>query len=227
MNKPLVLALALGACATSSFAVDLAKVLSATPVVQQVPVARQVCSNQEVAVQPPKSGAGAVVGAIAGGALGSAAGGRGAGRAAATMLGAVGGAVLGDRIEGSGGPELRSVQRCSTQTVYENRNVAYDVVYEYAGKQYSTQLPHDPGPTLALQIGPVGANSSSSSSESRRSYAADIPVEAPPAPVVMVEPAYPVSPVYYPSPYYYPPVRLDFGFGYWGGGGYRGHHHWR
>jgi uncharacterized protein YcfJ len=226
MNKRLVLAMAIGACATSSFAVDIAKVLSATPVVQQVPVPRQVCSNQEVAVQAPKSGAGAVIGAIAGGALGSAAGGHGGGRAAATMLGAVGGAVLGDRIEASDEPELRTVQRCSTQTVYENRNVAYDVVYEYAGKQYSTQMPHDPGPTLALQIGPVGATSD----EPRRSYAADIPVEAPPAPVVVTQPVYPMYPVYpsyYPSPYYYPPVRLEFGIGYWGGGGHRGHHHWR
>jgi uncharacterized protein YcfJ len=229
MKKSLALVLTLGACASPAFAVDLAKVLSATPVVQQVPVQHQVCNNQEVAVQPPKSGAGAVVGAIAGGALGNAAGGRGAGRAAATVLGAVGGAVLGDRIEGSGEPELRTVQRCSTQTMYENRTVAYNVVYEYAGKQYETQLPHDPGPTLALQIGPVGATSS----EPRRSYPADIPVEAPPPPVVVTQPAYPVysppvyyPPAYYPSPYYYPPVMLEFGFGRWGGG-YRGHHHWR
>ena len=225
MKKPLVLAMALGAFASTAFAVDMARVLSATPVVQQVAVPRQVCSDQQVAVQQPKSGAGAVVGAIAGGALGNAAGGRGAGRAAATVLGAVGGAVLGDRIEGSPEPELRTVQRCSTQTVYENRTVAYNVVYEFAGKQYSTQMPHDPGPTLALQIGPAGAVSNVP--QQQQSYAADIPVYSEPPPVVVTQPAYPV---YYPTPYYYPPVTLDFGFGYWGGGGYRGGyrgHHWR
>lgn len=229
MNKSLFLALTLGACVGSALAVDLARVLSATPVVQQVPVPRQVCSEQQVAVQQPKSGAGAVVGAIAGGALGSAAGGHGAGRAAATVLGAVGGAVLGDRIEGSPEPALRTIRQCSTQSLYENRTVAYDVVYEYAGKQYSTQLPHDPGPTLALQIGPAGVDSSAQ----RQTYSADIPVYEAAPPVVMQQQvvpaysaysAYPAYPVYYPRPYYYPPLTLEFG--YWGGG-YRGHRHWR
>jgi uncharacterized protein YcfJ len=224
MKKPLFVLLALGASGCA-LAVDIARVVSATPVMQQVAVPRQVCSNQEVLVQQPKSGAGAVVGAIAGGALGNAAGGHGAGRAAATVLGAVGGAVLGERIEGSPEPELRTVQRCSTQTTYENRAVAYNVVYEFAGKQYSTQLPHDPGPTLALQIGPAGATSN----VQQQSYAADIPVysDAPPQVVTQqVVPAYPVYPVYYPRPYYYPPISLDLGFGYWGGG-HRGHRHWR
>jgi uncharacterized protein YcfJ len=203
-------------------AVDIARVISATPVMQQVPVPRQVCNDQPVAVQQPKSGAGAVVGAIVGGALGNAAGGHGSGRAAATVIGAVGGSVLGDRLEGSPEPELRTMRQCGTQTVYENRAVAYNVVYEFAGKQYSAQMPNDPGPTLALQIGPVGA---SSNEQQRQTYPADIPVYEEPPPVVMAQPVYPI---YYPRPYYYPPVRLEFGFGYWGGGGgYRGHHHWR
>lgn len=224
MKKPLLLVLALGACATSAWAIDLARVLSATPVLQQVAVPRQVCSDQEVAVQPPKSGAGAVVGAIVGGALGNAAGGRGGGRAVATVLGAVGGSVLGDRLEGSSEPEFRTVQRCTTQTAYENRTVAYNVVYEFAGKQYTAQMQNDPGPTLALQIGPVGANAP----VQPQSYAADIPVYTDPPPVVRTQPVYPIYPsypIYYPPPYY-PPVTLDFGFGY-RGGGYRGHHHWR
>ena len=222
MKKALVILLAAGgACATgSALAVDIARVISATPVMQQVPVPRQVCSDQQVAVQQPKSGAGAVVGAIVGGALGNAAGGHGAGRAAATVLGAVGGSVVGDRIEGSTEPELRTVRQCSTQTIYENRAVAYNVVYEYAGKQYSAQLPHDPGPTLALQIGPIGAVSNE---QPRQTYPADIPVYEQAPPVVVAQPVYPI---YYPRPYYNPPVMLNFGFGYWGDG-YRGHHHWR
>ena len=225
MKKTLVILLAAGGACGCALAVDIARVISATPVMQQVPVPRQVCTDQQVAVQQPKSGAGAVVGAIVGGALGNAAGGRGAGRAAATVLGAVGGSVVGDRIEGSSEPELRTVRQCSTQTVYENRAVAYNVVYEFAGKQYSAQMPHDPGPTLALQIGPAGAVSNE---QARQSYPADIPVYEEPPPVVMAQPVYPAYPVYYPRPYYYPPVMLEFGFGYWGGGGgYRGHRHWR
>lgn len=221
MKKTLIILLAAGGACGSALAVDIARVISATPVIQQVPVPRQVCTDQQVAVQQPKSGAGAVVGAIVGGALGNAAGGRGAGRAAATVLGAVGGSVVGDRIEGSPDVELRTVRQCSTQTTYENRAVAYNVVYEFAGKQYSAQMPHDPGPTLALQIGPLGAIGS----EQRQTYAADIPAYEEPLPVLITPP--PVYPMYYPRPYYYPPVTLDFGFGYWGGGGHRGHRHWR
>ncbi len=234
MKKPLALLLTnllgFGACG-SALAVDLARVISATPVVQQVAVPRQVCNDQQVAVQQPKSGAGAVVGAIVGGALGNAAGGHGAGRAAATVLGAVGGSVLGDRMEGSPEPELRTVRQCSTQTIYENRTVAYNVVYDYAGKQYSTQMPHDPGPTLALQIEPAGSGSNDPPQQQQQSqqqsYPADIPVYADQPPVVLSQPVYQAYPVYYPRPYYYyPPVSLQFGFGYWGGG-YGGHRHWR
>jgi hypothetical protein len=64
--------------------------------------------------------------------------------------------VLGDSIEGPGNTQLQNVQRCTTQTFYENRTVAYNVVYTYAGKQYSVQMSQDPGPTLQLQVNPVG-----------------------------------------------------------------------
>ena len=49
---------------------DLGHVISATPILQQVGVPRQVCSTEQVAVQQPKSGGGAILGAIAGGAMG-------------------------------------------------------------------------------------------------------------------------------------------------------------
>lgn len=244
MKKPIVVLLAASA-SSLVWAVDIARVLSATPVLQQVPVARQVCTDQTVEVQQPRSGAGAAIGAIAGGALGSAAGGRGGERAAATVLGALGGAILGERLEGPPESELRTVRQCSTQTVYENRAVAYDVVYEYAGKEYRAQLPHDPGPRLALQIGPADLRNTpepSSSITSERSmaqpapYPQAAPVYVAPAPVY-VPPAVVISqpyPVYYSRPYY-PPITLEFGFGHWGGayrggwrGGHRGgHHHWR
>lgn len=209
----------------SAMAVDIARVLSATPVMQQVAVPRQVCSDQQIAVQQPKSGAGAAVGAIAGGALGNAAGGHGAGRAAATVLGAIGGAVLGDRIEGAPEPELRTVRQCGTQTTYENRAVAYNVVYEFAGKQYTTQLPHDPGPTLALQIGPAGArdyvDEPATISSAQPIYVQPAPVYVQP-PVVVTQP----YPGYYAAPYY-PPISVDLGFGYWGGRHWGHGGHWR
>jgi uncharacterized protein YcfJ len=95
------------------------------------------------------------MGAIAGGAVGNAVGG-GSGKTAATILGIVGGAMIGDNVEGSSPAQVQDVQRCTTQTFYENRTVAYNVVYEYAGKQYSVQMANDPGPTIQLQISPMG-----------------------------------------------------------------------
>lgn len=203
MNKLLTLSallLASGAC----MAEDVGRVISSTPVVQQVGVPRQVCNTEQVAVQQPKSGAGALMGAIAGGAMGNAVG-RGAGNAAATMLGLVGGAMVGDRIEGAPEARLQDVQHCSTQTFYENRTVGYNVQYEFGGKQYAVQLPQDPGPTIRLQVSPVGAMTQGPVST------APAQVEYVQAPATVVVPA---QPVYYTQPYY-PPVSIGLGFGYW------------
>ncbi len=133
---------------------DMGHVLSATPILQQVGVPRQVCNTEQIAVQQPKSGGGAILGAIAGGAMGNAVGG-GSGKAAATMLGLIGGAVVGNNLEGSPVSQSRDVQRCTTQTFLETRTVAYQVAYEFAGKHYTVQMPHDPGPTIRLQITPI------------------------------------------------------------------------
>lgn len=138
----------------STQAQEVGKVISSTPIIQQVAVPRQVCNNEQVVTQGQKSGAGAAMGAIAGGAIGNSMG-QGSGRAAATMLGLFGGAILGDKVEGPGTPEVRQVQNCSQQMFYENRTMAYNVVYEFAGKQYTVQMPSDPGPTVRLQVTPV------------------------------------------------------------------------
>jgi uncharacterized protein YcfJ len=150
----LVATLMAGFACLSAHAQEVGKVISSTPIIQQVAVPRQICNNEQVVTEGKTSGAGAVMGAIAGGAVGHQVGG-GNGRTLATMAGVLGGAVLGDRIEGSSPPEVRNVQSCSTQTTYENRTMAYNVVYEFAGKRYTVQMPQDPGPTVRLQITPV------------------------------------------------------------------------
>ena len=156
MKKLVLLSLLSGVAAVCA-AQETARVVSSTPVITQVAVPRQVCSNQQVQVQSQKSGAGGIMGAVAGGAIGNSIGG-GDGRAVATLLGILGGAMLGDRIEGGGQTQTQNVQNCSTQTFYENRTTAYNVVYEFNGKQYSVQMPQDPGPTIRLQITPVAAS---------------------------------------------------------------------
>ncbi|MEO8121493.1 MAG: hypothetical protein ABI606_19470 [Rhodoferax sp.] len=216
MKKLLLLSAAMctgGLC----LAQEVGRVISSTPIIQQVGVPRTVCSTEQVLVQQPRSGAGAVMGAIAGGAVGNAIGG-GGGRAAATALGIFGGAILGDRVEGAPGAQVQNVQRCGTQTFYENRPVAYNVVYEYAGKQYNVQMPTDPGPTIQLQIAPVGASPQMEAPPVNTSY--QQPMYVQPAEVLVAPPVYPG---YYARPYY-PPIGLELNFGY--GDGHRGRRHW-
>jgi uncharacterized protein YcfJ len=201
------------ASAGLSAAQEVGRVISSTPAYQQVAVPRQVCATEQVAVQGRSSGAGALMGGMAGGALGNAMGG-GSGRAVATVLGIFGGAILGDRIEGGGQPQVQNVQNCTTQSFYENRLVGYDVVYDYADKQYAVQMPNDPGPTVQLQITPVSS----------------APAPSAPAQPVYTQPVYlqpqTAAPVQYgvPAAAYYPPVGISLNLGYSGG-----HHprHWR
>jgi uncharacterized protein YcfJ len=129
-------------------------VISSTAIQKQTPVTKQVCTEQQVVVPQQKSGAGTIMGGIAGGTIGNAIG-KGDGNALATVLGVVGGAMLGDKIEGEKPPRTQIVQNCTNQTVYETRITGYQVVYEYAGKRYTVEMPRDPGPTVTLQVTPV------------------------------------------------------------------------
>lgn len=129
-----------------------ARVVSATPVVAQMATPTQVCRDEWQQAPAQGSGAGAIMGAIAGGAVGNAVG-KGAGRALATGAGIIAGAVVGDRIETNGRTgQAVPVRRCAQQASYENRVVAYNVVYEFAGQRYSTQMGQEPGATIPLQV---------------------------------------------------------------------------
>ncbi|WP_291009050.1 glycine zipper 2TM domain-containing protein [Hydrogenophaga sp.] len=192
--------LALGGAGAAQAQEAQGRVLSSTPVVQQVAVPRQVCQNEQVSVQGRKSGAGALMGGIAGGAIGNAVG-NGGGRAAATVIGVLGGAILGDRIEGGSPSYTETVRNCGTQTLYENRTVAYDVVYEYAGQQYNVQMPKDPGRFVRLSVTPVDALPPPApryAPQARAEY--QVPYEDDRAPVTRVVigthyiPTYPVAP---------------------------------
>ena len=152
--KKFIFALALLSIGTLAPAQEVGKVISSVQVIQQVAVPRQVCSQEQAPVQQNKSGAGAAMGAIAGGVLGNQIGG-GNGKTAATMLGIFGGAILGNNIEGAPAPQTQTVQNCTTQNVFENRVMGYNVTYEFNGKQYSVQLPRDPGPTIKLNVTPA------------------------------------------------------------------------
>lgn len=156
-TKSLALALLAGlGLSISAQAQEVGNVISRTPVYQQVSVPRQVCTQTQVSVPGQTSGAGALMGAVAGGAIGNSMG-KGEGRALATMIGVIGGALAGDKVEGPQAAQTQTQQTCTTQQIYENRLMGYNVVYEFAGKQYTVQLPKDPGPTIKLQITPISA----------------------------------------------------------------------
>ena len=217
---------------------EVGRVISSTPMVSQVSVPRQVCVQEVVQVQnaaPATTGAGALMGGIAGGAMGNAVG-QGSGRAAATMIGILGGVILGNSIEGGGAAQAatsqQTVNRCTTQNVLENRTTGYQVVYEYAGKQYSVQLPQDPGPTIALQVTPaVTAQLPAQTVQPVAQSGQD--VQPQPTIITQASPAvvYTSPQVVYVNPpvVYFPPLfSTSFVFrGGWGYSHYGGGRHWR
>ncbi len=208
MKTTVLTAALLAACGLAQ-AQEVGMVLSRTAVYQQVAVPRQNCA-QTITPNAPTSGGGAFTGAIAGGVIGSAIG---DGRGLGTLVGAIGGAMIGDKAESNANSQ--PITTCTTQTVMENRLVGYTVVYEYAGKQYTVQLPQDPGPTIPLQISPAGMQTTQ-------------PL-APTTVVTQPQVVYAQPPVVYaPAPVYYRPwpvsTSINLGWGWYGGGHHR---HWR
>lgn len=230
--KKTLLVVALGLAAGAAMAQESGRVISSVPVIQQVAVPRQVCNQAQVIQPAAPSGGGAAIGAVVGGLLGNTIG-HGMGRAAATGVGVVAGAAVGNSVEGRG-QVVQPVQQCSTQTYYENRTVGYNVTYEYAGKQYQTQMPYDPGPNIRLQVTPMGAGAPMGPNGappivngpmSSLPPTIDAPVTVMASPAV-VPVAYAYDPGYYYRPYY-PPVGVSLSLGYSSGWGGHHHHHWR
>lgn len=212
---------ALGAAGWAG-AAEYGRVISSTPVTQQVAVPQQVCSVEQGSGY--RSGGGALLGALIGGGIANAIS-HGSGQVIATGLGLVAGAAIGDNIEGN---QARATQHCHTVTSYENRAVGYNVVYEYAGRRYTVQTAADPGAYIPVQVTPVGV------APAPDAYAAGDypPAQAPgygypPAyPTVVTQPVYPAV---YARPYrhhYAPPVTTSINFGYVYRDGGR-HRHWR
>ncbi|MBT9511026.1 MAG: glycine zipper 2TM domain-containing protein [Acidovorax sp.] len=217
--KKIVIFSAMAAVATLASAQEQGRVLSATPIVQQVGIPQQVCGNETVYSGNRTTGGGAVLGAIAGGAVGNSIG-KGSGRAAATAIGVLGGAVIGNQIEGHGQPQYQNVQRCTTETYYENRTVGYNVVYEYAGRQYTTRTQNDPGRWIPVSVQPGQTYSTQPDPYAQQGVYSQPGV---------VTSTYPVQPVYQQPTYVTPPVTV-IEYGYDSGRPYYPHHrnpYWR
>lgn len=238
MKHTVVLA-ALGLVAVGATAQEVVgNVISTSPVIQQVAVPRTSCAPGYAQAQPETSGAGGIVGGLTGAALGSAIG-AGTGNAVAIAGGAILGAIAGNHAEATGiRQQQAAVPNCVTETTYENRTVGYNVTYEFGGRQYTTQMPYDPGNTVRLQVSPVGQSAPGPAMAGAVTAPVAVaatpvyvqPYAAYPAPVYAYPYPYPYPYSYsypYPYPYYRPwPVGVSIGFvGHFGG--HRGGWHHR
>lgn len=98
-----------------------------------------------------RSMTGSVVGGAAGGLLGAQVG-KGNGRTAAAGAGAIAGAVAGDRIDNRQTAAVQPEPRCRTVETTREIIRGYTVVYRYNGRDITTTMPYDPGPTLRVAI---------------------------------------------------------------------------
>ena len=156
---------------------DVAQVTSAQPIYERVSTPRQECWNETVASErrvvtqsaPAPSGertigAGTVLGAVIGGVVGHQFGGSSRGRDHGTAAGVVVGGLVGNQIENSGPsttsaptrvdyiPENANVQRCRTVEESRDQIRGYNVAYRYQGRDYSTRMDYDPGPTMNVRV---------------------------------------------------------------------------
>jgi uncharacterized protein YcfJ len=147
---------------------DYARVTSVTPEYERVNNPRQECSSEYIPgttyrnerVDSGRSYTGTIVGGITGALLGSRLG-KGNGNRAATAAGAIAGAVIGDQIQANSrsprygdvyAEPAREVQRCRTVDNWDNRLTGYRVVYEYAGRSYTTVMPQNPGRQIPVRV---------------------------------------------------------------------------
>jgi uncharacterized protein YcfJ len=115
-------------------------------------------------------GPGTVLGAVIGGAIGRQFGNSSGGRDRGTAAGAIIGGVIGNDIERNGRydnyqrassreyvevervPVTRNVERCRTVADYRDEVRGYDVRYRYHGREYTTRMSYDPGPTMPVNV---------------------------------------------------------------------------
>lgn len=143
---------------------DFADVLRAEPIRSRVRVSEPVreCREETRPVSEGPFSYNHVKGTLVGGALGTILGnqvGRGRGKDVARVAGALIGGAIGhnvsvDRQRQLGGPALRTTERCDVRyrDSFVERIDGYDVTYEYAGREYVTRLPYDPGERIRVRV---------------------------------------------------------------------------
>ncbi len=143
---------------------DFADVLHVEPIRRRVRVSEPVreCWEETRHASEGPFSYNHVKGTLIGGALGTVVGnqiGRGSGKDVARVAGALIGGAIGhnvsvDRQRQLGGPSLRSYERCDVRyrDSFVERIDGYDVTYEYAGREYVTRMPYDPGERIRVRV---------------------------------------------------------------------------
>ena len=153
---------------------DSAAVLSATPIVDRVPVNREECWSEQRRGYEERTvtrqdtgqviGAGTVIGAIAGGVIGHQMGSSSGGRDRGTAAGAVIGGIVGNQIDRDRAgpssteveverrPVTREVERCRTVQDVREVTAGFDVRYRYAGREFVTRMPYQPGRRIQIAV---------------------------------------------------------------------------
>jgi uncharacterized protein YcfJ len=142
---------------------DYAEVVHVEPIRRRVRVSepvRECWQEAEPASEGPFS-YNHIGGTLVGGALGTVVGnqiGRGRGKDVARVAGALIGGAIGhnvsvDRQRQLGAP-LRTYERCDVRhrDSFVERIDGYEVTYAYAGREYATRMPYDPGDRIRVQV---------------------------------------------------------------------------
>ena len=142
---------------------DFAEVVRVEPIRRQVRVSEPVreCWQETRAVPVGPFSPNHVGGTLLGGAIGTVVGnqiGHGRGKDVARVAGALIGGAIGHKVSvdraQQRGDELRSYERCDVRyrDSFVERIDGYEVTYEYAGREYMTRMPYDPGDRIRVRV---------------------------------------------------------------------------
>ena len=143
---------------------DFARVVNVEPLRRQVRVSepvRECWQETSYASERPFS-SNHVGGTLLGSAIGTVIGnqiGHGRGKDVARVAGALVGGAIGhnvsvDRQRQQYGNEGRTYERCDVRyrDSWQERVEGYEVTYEYAGREYVTRMPYDPGERIRIRV---------------------------------------------------------------------------
>ncbi len=148
----------LAACATTSKQYVTATVSKAEPVFKTIEIhkPKRVCEERAVVKKEAESAAPTVAGAVIGGVLANALGHRSSNRGVATAAGAIIGGAVGNEVGKQNGQEVVHHEtvcyQAGTEVEYQSVVDGYQVTYQLNGREYTTKMARDPGPTMQIVI---------------------------------------------------------------------------